>query len=177
MPLAREPALVTVTAMTADHWPGVASVYAEGIATGHATFETEPPTWKAFDTAKLQDHRLVALDPEGGMLGWAAVSPVSVRAFYAGVVEHSVYVAEAAQGTGLGRRLLEALITSTEQAGIWTIQAGIFPENTGSIALHEQVGFREVGVRRRLGRMSHGPLDGHWRDVVLLERRSTVAGV
>lgn len=149
-----------------EHWPAVAAIYAEGIATGLATFETDAPAWEAWDAGHLPQHRLVALD-DGQVSGWAAVSPVSSRCVYGGVVEVSVYVAEAARGQGVGRALLDALIASTEAAGIWTIQAGVFPENAASMALHAACGFRIVGVRERLGR-----LDGIWRDVVLLERRS-----
>ena len=157
---------ITVEALRAEHWPGVSRVYDEGIATRNATFETECPTWEAWDSSHLPDHRFVALR-DGELVGWVAVSPISGRCCYAGVVENSVYVAEAAQGWGVGRRLLEALIDSTEAAGIWTIQAGMFPENEGSIRLHEAVGFETVGTHRRLGK-----LDGVWRDVLMLERRS-----
>jgi len=168
---------VAVRPMRADDWPQVRQIYADGIATGHATFEAEPPTWEAFDAAKLPDHRLVAVDDTGRVLGWAAAVAVSDRCVYAGVVEHSVYVDPQSQGRGIGRLLLEALIDSTERAGIWTIQSGIFPENTTSLALHERVGFRVVGTRRAVGRMSHGPLADRWRDVVLIERRSDRVGV
>jgi L-amino acid N-acyltransferase YncA len=157
---------ITVEELLSKHWPGVAGVYEEGIATGHATFETEVPTWAAWDSSHLPEHRLVALR-DGEVVGWAAVSPVSDRCVYGGVVENSVYVAEATRGQGIGQRLLEQLIASTEAAGIWTIQTGIFPENEGSIRLHERVGFEVVGRRKRLGR-----LRGEWRDVLLLERRS-----
>jgi L-amino acid N-acyltransferase YncA len=157
---------VTIEDLRPEHWSGVAHVYAEGIATGNATFETGVPTWEAWNSSHLTDHRLVALRG-GDVVGWAAASPVSDRCVYGGVVEHSVYVAEAARGQGVGQRLLEALIASTEAAGIWTIQTGIFPENEGSIRLHERVGFEVVGRRKRLGK-----LHGEWRDVLLLERRS-----
>jgi L-amino acid N-acyltransferase YncA len=173
---AQKSTAVTVAAMTADQWPSVARIYADGIATGDATFETEVPTWEAFDAAKLPGHRIVAVDTAGRVCGWAAVAPVSPRQVYAGVVEHSLYVDPDAQGVGIGRLLLQAVVDSTERAGIWTLQAGIFPENAASIALHYRAGFREVGIRRRVGRMSHGPMAGRWRDVVLLERRSDVAG-
>ena len=149
------------------HWEEVAAIYAEGIATGHATFETSVPSWDEWDRAHLREHRLVATD--GAVLGWAALAPVSDRCVYGGVVEDSVYVAAAARGRGMGRALLDALVASTEAAGIWTIQTGIFPENESSIRLHERAGFRIVGRRERLGR-----LDGEWRDVLLLERRSPV---
>jgi L-amino acid N-acyltransferase YncA len=157
---------VTIEELRADHWPGVARIYAEGIATGAATFETEVPSWEAWDASHLPGHRLVALR-DGEVVGWAAVSPVSDRCVYGGVVENSVYVAEAVRGQGVGQRLLEELIASTEAVGIWTIQTGIFPENETSVRLHERVGFEVVGRRKRLGK-----LHGEWRDVLLLERRS-----
>ena len=156
----------TIEELKPEHWPGVAHVYAEGIATGNATFEMEMPAWEAWHSSHLPEHRLVALR-NGEVVGWAAVSPVSDRCVYGGVVENSLYVAEAARGQGLGQLLLEELIASTEAAGIWTIQTGIFPENEGSIRLHERVGFEVVGRRKRLGK-----LNGVWRDVLLLERRS-----
>nr|WP_257571124.1 GNAT family N-acetyltransferase [Streptomyces sp. NP160] len=158
--------------MTAQDWSAVHEIYASGIATGHATFEASPPRWEDLDAAKAPEHRLVAVDAAGRVLGWAAVVAVSDRCVYAGVVEHSVYVAPDAQCRGVGRLLLDALVASTEAAGVWTIQSGVFPENTASLALHAAAGFRTVGVRQRLGRMSHGPMVGQWRDVVLLERRS-----
>ena len=161
---------VAVRAMRADDWPAVAEIYAQGIATGDATFETDVPTWERWDAAHLREHRLVA-DLDGRVVGWTAVSPVSGRCVYAGVVEHSVYVAEAARGRGVGRRLLAALAESTESAGIWTVQTGIFPENETSLAVHRAAGFRVVGVRERPGQ-----LHGRWRNVVLLERRSAVVG-
>ncbi len=142
------------------------AIYAAGIATGDATFETEPPSWEEFDSGRLRDHRLVAT--EGGeVIGWAALSRVSTRACYAGVVEHSVYVAERARGRGVGRALMEALVSSAENGGIWTIQTSIFPENTASLALHELLGFRVVGRRERIAQ-----LHGVWRDTILLERCS-----
>lgn len=156
----------TIVALEREHWTGVARAYDEGIATRNATFETEVPTWEAWDSSHLADHRFVALR-DGEVVGWAAVCPISGRCCYAGVVENSVYVSEAARGQGVGKRLLEALIASTEAAGIWTIEAGMFPENEGSIRLHQSVGFERVGTHKRLGK-----LDGVWRDVLLLERRS-----
>ena len=150
----------------------VLAVYQSGLDAGDASFETAAPSWDAFDAARLPGHRHVATaDDTGELLGWAAVSPVSGRTVYAGVVEHSVYVTPEARGRGVGGALLEALIDSTEAAGIWTIQSGIFPENTASLRLHGRTGFRIVGVRERIG-CHHG----RWRDVVLVERRSPIAG-
>jgi L-amino acid N-acyltransferase YncA len=156
----------SIVPLEAAHWDEVARIYAQGIATGNATFETEVPSWEAWDASHLADHRLVALR-DGEIAGWAALSPVSDRCVYGGVAEESVYVAEEARGQGVGGELLEALIASSESAGIWTIQTGIFPENEASVRLHERVGFRIVGTRERLGRHN-----GVWRDVLLLERRS-----
>ena len=167
---------ITVRAMTADDWPQVEAIYAAGITAGHATFEACVPTWESFDASRLPDHRLVALDPAGTVLGWAACIPVSARPAYAGVVEHSVYVAPAAQRQGTGGLLLGELITSTEDAGIWTIQSSIFPENTASQRLHESHGFRTIGTRSRVAKATIGPAAGRWRDTVLIERRSSVAG-
>ncbi len=158
---------VRVAAMLPEHAAAVLAIYQLGIDERNATFETTAPTWQAFDAAKLPGHRLVALDDDGRVLGWAAVVPVSDRCAYAGVVEHSVYVHPDARGRRVGLALLTALIASTEAAGIWTIQSGVFPENTASLALHQRAGFRVIGTRERIGR--HG---GRWRDVVLLERRS-----
>jgi len=154
--------------MTAAHAAAVLDIYRSGIEEGNATFETRLPDWESFSAARLPAHRYVAVEPEdGGVLGWVAVSATSARPVYAGVVEHSVYVDPAARGRGVGRRLLEALIASTEAAGIWTIESGIFPENAASVALHRAAGFRVVGLRERLG-CHHG----RWRDVMLIERRS-----
>jgi phosphinothricin acetyltransferase len=154
-------------------WPAVATIYAEGIATGNATFETSPPSWERWDQSHLPDHRLVARTGPGndGVVAWSALAPVSDRCVYAGVAESSIYVTERARGRGVGRRLLTALVERAEQAGIWTVQTGIFPENAPSLELHRRCGFRVVGVRERLGQ-----LHGRWRDVLLLERRSTRAG-
>ncbi|GAA3374244.1 N-acetyltransferase family protein [Streptomyces racemochromogenes] len=158
-----------IDALRPEHAEQVLGIYQAGIDEGNATFETQAPEWAAFDKAKLPGHRFVALGDAGVVLGWVAASAVSDRCAYAGVVEHSVYVHPDARGQGVARALLDALITSTETAGIWTIQSGIFPENTASLALHERAGFRIIGIRERIGR-HHGA----WRDVVLLERRSTV---
>lgn len=145
----------------------VLAIYQAGLDGGHASFETTAPTWAAFDAGKLPDHRLVAVDDDGLVTGWVAVSPVSSRAVYAGVVEHSVYVHPGAQGAGVGTALLDALIASTEAAGIWTIQSGVFPENAASLTLHQRAGFRIIGIRERIGRHRDT-----WRDVILIERRS-----
>ena len=160
--------LVRIEPMTAEHAQQVLATYQAGIDEGNATFETQAPDWAEFSAARLADHRLAALEAGGVVLGWVAVSATSSRPVYAGVVEHSVYVHPAARGRGVGRLLLGRLIASTEAAGIWTIQSGIFPENTASIALHRAAGFRIVGSRERIG-MQHG----RWRDILLLERRST----
>jgi phosphinothricin acetyltransferase len=150
----------------------VLAIYQAGLDTGQASFETRAPDWAAFDAARLADHRYVARERSTGqVLGWVAVSAVSSRCVYAGVVEHSVYVASGARGQGVGTALLRALIRSTERAGIWTIESGIFPENAASLRLHQSMGFRMVGTRERLGRHH-----GRWRDVVLLERRSPAVG-
>ncbi len=161
---------VRVVQLEPADWDDVARIYAEGIATGDATFETEVPSYERWHESHLAEHRLAAVR-DGTVVGWAAVSAVSDRCAYAGVVEESVYVAAAARGAGVGRALLDRLVESTERAGIWTIQAGVFPENAASLRLHERAGFELVGLRRRLGQ-----LRGVWRDVVLLERRSAVAG-
>lgn len=199
----------TISALARADWDAVRDIYAAGIATGHATFETAPPTWEDFDASKLPTQRFVARldnrkptvdtsltsdnsnstdDADLGwgddahaerrsqrtVLGWTAATAVSDRCAYAGVVEHSVYVSPSAHGRGIGGELLRALITSTEAAGIWTIQSGVFPENTASLALHRAAGFRIVGTRERVAKMGYGPLAGRWRDVLLLERRSRV---
>ncbi|MCA1592401.1 MAG: N-acetyltransferase family protein [Acidobacteria bacterium] len=156
--------------MKKSDWEQVRRIYLEGIATGHATFETEAPTWEKWDAGHLPCGRLVARSGER-IKGWAALSGVSERCVYAGVAEVSVYVGTEYRGEGIGRGLLEALIVSSELSGIWTLQAGIFPENTASIRLHELCGFREVGRRERIGKMN-----GVWRDTVVLERRSLIAG-
>jgi len=157
--------------MTADDWPRVAAIYADGIATGDATFETDVPTREEFAATKIAGLSLVAEAASDGVVGWVGASRVSSRPVYAGVVEHSVYVAPGAQGRGLGRALLGAFLAASEDAGVWTVQTRIFPENRASLAVHATCGFRTVGTLERLGQ--HG---GRWRDVVLLERRSRRAG-
>jgi L-amino acid N-acyltransferase YncA len=169
--------------MPPDLWPAVREIYREGLASGNATFEIDLPDWEKWDSGHRKDCRLVALEPSGGeggpltaigegrVLGWAALSPVSSRRAYRGVAEVSVYVAAAARGRGVGKSLLQALVQESEANGIWTLQAGIFPENAVSVALHESCGFREVGIRRQIGK-----LGDVWRDVLLLERRSASVG-
>ena len=162
---------MTIESMKPEDWGRVAEIFEEGLRTGDATFETEVPPWEDWDADHLESCRLVARE-EGIVVGWAALSPVSERCVYGGVAEVSVYVGQSARGRGVGRALLEVLVDGSEQAGLWTLQAGVFPENTASIAVHERCGFRAVGTRERLGR-----LDGRWRDVLLLERRSPTVGV
>lgn len=165
------PLLVSIVPLTAEHWDAVRAIYLEGIATGNATFQQSAPEWPEWHKGHLPNCRFVALRGNQ-VIGWAALTSVSSRCVYAGVAEVSVYVAESAQRQGVGATLLGALITESEAAGIWTLQAGIFPENASSLALHARAGFRVVGTRERLGQMN-----SRWRDVVLLERRSSVVGV
>lgn len=168
--------LILVSGMTEADWPDVARIYQEGIDTGHATFATQPPaSWEKWHQDKIEGCCLVARE-RGRVVGWAALSPVSGRTVYAGVAEVSIYVDAAARGQGVGSALLEALIAASESVGIWTLQAGVFPENEASLRLHYQHGFRLVGVREKLGQMERGTLAGLWRDVLLLERRSRVIG-
>lgn len=162
---------VRIAPLTAADWPAVRAIYEEGIATRNATFETAAPEWATWDAARLPFGRLVARRGRT-VVGWAALSPVSSRAVYSGVAEVSVYVAAAVRGQGVGRALLSALVAASEAAGIWTLTAGIFPENEASVALHRACGFRVVGRRERLGLHY-----GIWRDSLLLERRSSVVGV
>jgi len=156
--------------MTPEDWPAVRAIYEQGMASGVATFETEAPSWDAWNAARLQHSRLVARDE--AVLGWAALSPVSRRACYAGVAEVGIYVAERARGRGVGRALLEALIRSAEEHGIWTLQGATIAENAASIALQQRCGFRIVGRRERIAKR-----DGVWRDTILTERRSARVGV
>jgi len=162
---------VDVTPMDPLDWDTVRAIYVEGIASGNSTFEKEAPTWEKWDRDHLRCCRLVARS-QGAVVGWAALSPVSARSVYAGVAEASIYVAGRARRQGIGSALLSALIAASEREGIWTLQAGIFPENAASLDLCMRAGFRVVGTRERLGCM-----EGRWRDVLLLERRSAVAGV
>lgn len=163
--------LLTLQPLLAADWPTVRAIYEAGIATGQATFTTEAPTWDAWDASHLPHCRLVAAGAAGQVLGWAALSPVSGRSVYAGVAEVSIYIAAGARGRGVGRQLLAALVAESEQRGLWTLQAGIFPENAASLALHASQGFRTVGRRERIGQ-----LRGQWHDTLLLERRSAVVG-
>jgi len=160
---------VTIRDLRPGDWLAVRAIYEEGIRGGDATFETETPSWERWDAAH-PELRLVA-ERDGAVVGWATLAPASPRRCYRGVGDVSVYVAEAARGAGLGRTLLEELVERSEQAGYWTLTAGVFPENEPSLRLHKACGFREVGVRERIGESA-----GIWRDVVLLERRSRAVG-
>jgi len=162
--------------MKPEDWEQVRTIYREGIQTGNSTFETDAPSWDAWDAGHLPEHRLVIR--EGRRVpAWAALSPVSSRCVYAGIAEVSLYVAADRRGQGLGSDLLQALIDSSEKAGIWTLQGGIFPENVASLRLVKGHGFREVGRREKAGKMTYGQFAGTWRDFILVERRSRVAGV
>jgi L-amino acid N-acyltransferase YncA len=156
---------VEIRDLTEADWPAVAAIWADGIATGNATFETDVPSWQEFERTRLRAHRLVAVD--GDVVGWAALTPTSSRDCYAGVAENSVYVAASARGRGVGRALLEALLAGADADGIWTVQTSVFPENEASLAVHVGVGFRVVGRRERIAK-----LNGVWRDTLFLERRS-----
>ena len=153
------------------HWEAVKQIYAEGIATGNATFQNSIPTWDEWDAAHVKNSRLIAIEDDV-VLGWAALTPVSGRCVYAGVGEVSVYVSANARGKGVGKKLLNALIAESEQNNFWTLQAGIFPENIASVRIHEECGFRVIGAREKIGQSN-----GLWRDTLLLERRSQTVGV
>ncbi len=157
--------------MLPDYWPDVKNIYESGLATGNASFQTSAPSWNEWDQSHLQHSRLIALDGHV-VVGWVALTPVSGRCVYAGVAEVSIYISDAYRGRGVGKALLKALIASSETNNIWTLQAGIFPENVASVKLHEQAGFRQVGCREKIGKMRD-----RWRDTLLLERRSKVVGV
>lgn len=159
--------------MSAEDWSQVARIYTAGITGGEATFESQAPSWERWSAARGGMPCLVARDGEGSVLGWAALSPVSARECYRGVGAVSIYVDPDRVRGGVGRALLLALLDAAEQAGIWTVEAGVFPENAASVALHERCGFRLVGVRKQVGQMP----DGSWRDVLLYERRSETVGV
>lgn len=163
---------ILIRQMQAGDWEPIRSIYVEGLATGNATFETEAPSWKTWNEGHLSVPRLVAVSAtDGTVLGWAALSRVSLRAVYSGVAEVSVYVAANSRSRGIGQDLLEHLVVQSEHNGVWTLQASVFPENKASLVLHKNCGFREVGIRERIGRMN-----GIWRDTVLLERRSALVG-
>jgi phosphinothricin acetyltransferase len=163
--------MIAIIPFAKHHWPAVQSIYQQGIDTQNATFQEKAKSWPEWDESMLKVGRLVAVDG-AAVVGWAALSAVSGRAVYAGVAEVSIYLAPAYQGQGIGRQLLTALIAASEQAGFWTLQAGVFPENVGSVALLKKCGFRVVGGREKLGQMK-----GRWRDVLLLERRSQAVGI
>ena len=160
-----------ISPLLPQHWPAVKTIYEQGIATGHATFQTSAPSWEEWDAAHLKHSRLVAM-LNNQVAGWAALTPVSGRCVYAGVAEVSVYVAPLSRGLGLGEELLQALIEESEKNGLWTLQAGIFPENIASLKIHEKTGFRVIGTREKIGQMH-----GIWRDTVQLERRSKTIGI
>jgi Sortase and related acyltransferases len=161
---------IEIKTITAEAWPEVAKIYTQGIATRNATFQQKAPEWEEWDAAHRPDCRLMAV-LEDKVVGWAALSKVSGRCVYSGVAEVSIYIDEQFRGQGIGNVLMEALIDESEKNGIWTLQAGIFPENKASIRLHESQGFRVIGIREKLGQM-----DGNWRNVAMLERRSKVVG-
>ena len=160
-----------IISLLPTHWEAVKRIYEEGISTGNATFQTTAPTWEEWDAAHSVKPRLIAIENDE-ISGWAAITPVSGRCVYAGVGEVSVYVSAASRGKGIGKNLLQALIEESEKENFWTLQAGIFPENISSLAIHEACGFRVIGTRERIGKMN-----GAWRDTVLLERRSTTIGL
>ncbi|KQZ06615.1 phosphinothricin acetyltransferase [Microbacterium sp. Root53] len=163
--------VISIRDLTPEDWPAVERIYREGIDTGVATFETATPSWEAFDAGKVAAPRLVAVDETGAVLGWAAASPVSARPVYRGVIEHSIYIASAARGRGVGRALLRAFVAAADAAGYWTIQSSVFPQNSASFRLHLAEGFREVGRRERIAQAQAGPHTGEWLDTILLERR------
>lgn len=165
-----------IRAMRADDGPAVLRIYQQGIDTGHATFQDQAPSWIEWDQSHAPQVRLLA-EHNGQAVGWASLSAISTRPVYTGVAEHSIYIANEARGQGVGLKLLKAFIEYSEAAGYWMLQSGVFPENKASIAMHEYAGFRIVGIRERVGLMSYGPMEGAWRDVVFIERRSATIGV
>ncbi len=160
-----------ISELNDTHYNSVKDIYLQGIATGQATFQTEAPTWEDWNKGHLQHSRYIASE-NNTVLGWAALTPVSGRCVYAGVAEVSIYIQANNRGKGIGRLLMQELIKSSEKNGIWTLQAGIFPENTASLNLHEKNGFRIIGKREKIGKMNNT-----WRDTILLERRSSIAGI
>lgn len=163
--------------MTVDDAARVIDIYGRALMSGHATFQSEPGTWESWDEGHLAEGRLVACDGNGQVVGWAGLSGVSNRCVYRGIAEISVYVDPDCHGQGIGKTLLSELITASEENGIWSLEAGIFPENEASLVVHHALGFETVGRKRGLGRMSYGPMAGQWRDVMLLQRRSRIVGV
>jgi L-amino acid N-acyltransferase YncA len=163
--------MISIVAMQPEHWQQVKIIYEDGIKTSNATFETSAPEWEVWDQAHMQQCRLLAVE-NNTVLGWAALVPVSGRCVYAGVAEVSVYISADARGKGLGKLLLQKLIEESEANNLWTLQAGIFPENIASIKIHQDSGFRIIGKREKIGKMN-----GIWRDTLLLERRSDKVGV
>lgn len=161
-----------ITALESSHYSAVKEIYEKGIATGNATFQAEAPSWEEWDKSHLQNCRLVAIDENDIVMGWAALTPVSGRCVYAGVAEVSVYIHPHYQRSGIGKKLLEELIHESEKQNLWTLQAGIFPENEASLRLHELFGFRKIGYREKIGKLKNV-----WRDTILLERRSKKVGV
>ncbi len=166
----------SINNMKPEDWEQVRAIYLEGIATGNSTFESDAPDWNKWDSAHVQEHRLVVRKGDT-ILAWAALSTVSTRSVYSGVAKLSIYVTTKHRGKGIGAALLKATIGSTEKAGLWTLQGGIFPENTPSLRLVKKHGFKEIGKREKIGKMKYGNLAGTWRDVILVERRSSVAGI
>ncbi len=163
--------MINIRNLIESDYPAVQAIYQQGIDMGDATFQSKTLDWKSWNKTKLAACRLVAID-NSAVIGWAALSPVSGLCVFNGIAEVSLYISDKAQGKGVGHTLLSALISCSEEQGLWTLQSGIFPENKASLALHKKNGFREVGVREKMGAMQ----DGTWRDVLFLERRSKVAG-
>lgn len=169
---------LTFTPLTETDWPDVRRIYAEGIATGIATFESAPPeTWADFIKSKIPDCCLGARNGSGELIGWAVLIPISSRPVYRGVAEVSLYIAESIRGRRVGDALMGEIIHLSEARGFWTLQSGTFPHSTASVALQQRHGFHIVGIREKIGRMSHGPYAGQWCDTLLLERRSKKVGV
>ena len=165
-----------IDVMKPEDWEQVRLIYLEGIKTGNSTFEADAPDWNKWDTTHLREHRLVVREGDA-ILAWVALSPFSTRCVYSGVAEFSLYVAAKHRGKGIGSALLEAVINSTEKAGLWTLQGGIFPDNIPSLCIVKKHEFTEVGRREKIGKMTYGDLSGTWRDVILVERRSVVTGI
>ena len=169
--------MIEIRTMSAADADAVRAIYQEGIDTGHATFETQAPDWTYFDQGKMDKPRLVSVDKSGRVTGWAVLSPTSSRCVYGGVAEITIYIAASARGQGVGKALIGAMVEASEAEGIWTLVAGIFPENESSVALHQKAGFETLGRRKRIGKMRHGPMSGQWRDILWLERRSAKVGL